>query len=200
MERCTTLNPSTLIPIHTDGTPHACLSETTQKVLPWPELTHTPYSDAQLTMFVLLMVLAERTRAVVRQDTVVMAKPLPKGKSATIYTDKSICIFNCLCVCSAVENRGMVTSTGKSINHKDLILNLLAAIYNIWIKLHSKTAFHTEQGQGVFQSSACLDLNKRGERLGLWATLEAGFRLLTQSKVGAGILCAIFFYWLNIFS
>jgi len=43
IERCTTLNPSTLLPTPQDGELHDCLSEITISVLPIPDLTETPY-------------------------------------------------------------------------------------------------------------------------------------------------------------
>ena len=52
IERCTTLNPSTLIPIATDGCTHDCVAEMEKVVLHRPDLTDLPLPDAEITMFV----------------------------------------------------------------------------------------------------------------------------------------------------
>ena len=43
VERCTTLNPSTLLPTSQDGETHDCMAEISISVLPRPDLTDTPY-------------------------------------------------------------------------------------------------------------------------------------------------------------
>ncbi len=52
IERCTTLNPSSLLPTAEDGDPHDCLAETVKIVLPRPDLEDTPYERPDMTLFV----------------------------------------------------------------------------------------------------------------------------------------------------
>ena len=154
IERCTTLNPSTLIPIATDGCPHDCVAETEKVVLPRPDLTDLPLPDAEITMFVDGSSRKNPDRsnatgyAVVTLTEVLEAEALPKnysaqqaeivalaracglgkGKCITIHTDSAYA-FNTVHVFAAQwRNRGMVTTAGKPITHAQLILNLLEAV------------------------------------------------------------------------
>lgn len=52
IERCTTPNPSTMMPRDTDGMPHDCMAKITGHMLPRKDLTDVPVPNADLTMFV----------------------------------------------------------------------------------------------------------------------------------------------------
>ena len=52
IERCTVLNPATLLPTPADGNPHDCVAITDELTLPRPGLVDTPLSDADVEMFV----------------------------------------------------------------------------------------------------------------------------------------------------
>ncbi|XP_040210405.1 ribonuclease H-like [Rana temporaria] len=86
--------------------------------------------------------------ALVTQDEILEARPLPKhysaqvaelvaltraciitkGKSVTIYTDSQYAFSTVHVFAQQWKNRGMVTSSGKPISHTDFILELLDAI------------------------------------------------------------------------
>lgn len=51
LERCTTLNPATLLPIEGDGRPHDCLEETAVVCKPRPDLSDIPLTEGE-TVFV----------------------------------------------------------------------------------------------------------------------------------------------------
>ena len=52
IERCTTLNSSTLLPNETDGIAHDCVGETSARELPRPDLTDVPLITADIVRFV----------------------------------------------------------------------------------------------------------------------------------------------------
>ncbi|KAG8014394.1 hypothetical protein GBF38_017548 [Nibea albiflora] len=52
IERCTILNPATLLPNETEGTKHDCVGETTEKVLPRVDLTDVVLQNPDIVMFV----------------------------------------------------------------------------------------------------------------------------------------------------
>lgn len=52
IERCTTLNPATLLPIESDGEPHNCIEATEKVVLFRSDLTDLSLPDGEITMFV----------------------------------------------------------------------------------------------------------------------------------------------------
>ena len=52
IEKCTTLNPSTLLLNETDGMAHDCVGETSARVRPRPDLTDVPLNTAGIVMFV----------------------------------------------------------------------------------------------------------------------------------------------------
>ena len=100
IERCTILNPSTLLPTPADGQQHNCMSEISKLLLPRPDLSDTPLTEAALVVL---------------------------GKKITIYTGSQYMFSTVHVFAQQWKNRGMVTSTGKPINHQQLILHLLDA-------------------------------------------------------------------------
>ena len=130
------------------------MAEISISVLPRPDLTDTPYENAEITMFVdgSSRKNPDGTNAtsfaVVTETEVLLKQPLPKkfsaqaaelvalteacklgnGKVVNIYTDSQYAFSTVHVFAQQWKNRGMTTSTGKAINHKDLILALLDAI------------------------------------------------------------------------
>lgn len=130
------------------------MTDIAEKVLPRPDLTDIPYVCADMTMFVdgssrkNLDGTNATGYAVVTTESVLSAKALPRHYSAqaaelialteeckiakekvvNIYTDSQYAFSTVHVFAQQWKNRGMVTSTGKPINHKELILNLLDAI------------------------------------------------------------------------
>ena len=122
------------------------------QILPRSDLKDTPYADSNLTLFVG----GSKKKnpdgknaagfAVVTHTKILQAKPLPKHYSAeaaelvaitktcklaedrvfTIFTDSQSQPY--MFLPNNGKNRGMLTSTGKEITHKNLILSLLEAI------------------------------------------------------------------------
>ncbi|XP_055358840.1 uncharacterized protein LOC129603100 [Betta splendens] len=153
IERCTVLNPSTLMPTEIDGEPHDCLVECSKVTKPRPDLQDDPIPGS-----VFIYVDGSSTKsesgktqsgyAVVTDTETLKAEPLPPhysaqaaeiialteacklmtGQIVTIYTDSAYAHSTIHIFASQWENRGMITSTGKPIMHGDLIRNLLKAI------------------------------------------------------------------------
>ncbi|KAM4631654.1 uncharacterized protein O3C94_002137 isoform 1-T1 [Discoglossus pictus] len=154
IERCTTLNPSTLVPIPEDGTPHACTEIIKKEVSPRDGLRDVAYTEATLTLFVDGS--SSRNKdgtnatgyAVVTQEETIRAGKLPshfaaqaaeivalteackigQGQIVNIYTDSQYAFSTVHIFAQLWKNRGMVTSTGRQVTHKQLLLQLLEAI------------------------------------------------------------------------
>ncbi|XP_077329245.1 uncharacterized protein LOC143963483 [Lithobates pipiens] len=154
IQRCTTLNPSTLLPIPTDGEKHDCTAAIAEKVLPRSDLKDTLLPHSDMTLFVdgSSRKYPDGTNAtgyaIVPQIEVLEAEMLPRhysaqvaelialtractlaeGKKATIYTDSQYAFSTVHVFNQQWKNRGMVTSGGKPISHTDFVLGLLDAI------------------------------------------------------------------------
>lgn len=84
IERCTTLNPATLLPVEIDGEPHDCIAETKNRVLPRTDLTDIPFPDADIRMYVdgSCKMNLDGTYAVVTQMKLLKGASLPSHLSA----------------------------------------------------------------------------------------------------------------------
>lgn len=182
LERCTTLNPATLIPTEDDGDPHDCqeLAETTTKCR--KDLKDTPLP----TGHVLFVDGSSRKGpdgttktgyAVVTQTEVMKAEPLSpsysaqaaelvalteacklmKGEVVTIYTDSQYAFSTVHVFAQYWENRGMITSTGKPVTHKTLLQELLAAVQLPREVAICKCAAHTKGTDKVTKGNAFAD-------------------------------------------
>ena len=113
IQRCTTLNPSTLLPLPTDGHKHNCTAAIAEKVLPRSDLKDVPLPNPDMTLFVdgSSRKNPDGTNAtgyaVVTQDEILEARSLPKHYSAQVAElvaltracllskGKSITIYTC---------------------------------------------------------------------------------------------------------
>lgn len=149
IEKCNQLNPSTLLPVETDGDAHSCLHRLDEETKPRPDI----YSTPQIS-FVDGSASKDKTGrncvayAVTTIDTVIEARPLTSSHSAQsaeltaviraceLYKDKDINIHtDSQYVYAAVhhfakiwQNRGMITSTGAPVQHGGLLKRLLEVI------------------------------------------------------------------------
>ncbi|XP_055521553.1 uncharacterized protein LOC129715722 [Leucoraja erinacea] len=154
IERCTMLNPATLLPTEADGEPHSCLEGTDKLVMPRPDLKDVALKDPDLTLYIdgscKKNEIGENMagNAVVDDTRIIKAEALPKhfsaqaaelvalieackvakGRRVNIYTDSASAFSTVHVFAAQWRNRGMVTSAGKPILHKDLILKLLEAV------------------------------------------------------------------------
>lgn len=171
------------MPTAIDGEPHDCLADISERVLPRADLIDVPLADSELTLFVdgSSRKLQDGTNAtgyaVVTQDKTLKAEPLPrnysaqaaeivalteackiaKGKVVTIYTDSQYAFSTIHVFAQQWKNRGMVTSTGKDITHKDLILALLDAIQLPKKVAICKCSAHTGKEDPVSSGNAKAD-------------------------------------------
>ena len=189
IERCTGVNPATLLPLPCEGTPHQCdcVSEVAKNTLPRPDLRSEPLSDADVTYFVdgtcSLDSLGQRRSgyAIVTADCVVEAKrlapefssqaseivaltracKLAEGRKATIHTDSQYA-FNALHVFAAQwKLRNFTTTTGAKIAHHKLILDLLDAVLLPKAIAVCKCAAHTYSKDFVSLGNAFADLTAK---------------------------------------
>uniref|UniRef100_A0A669C837 ribonuclease H n=1 Tax=Oreochromis niloticus TaxID=8128 RepID=A0A669C837_ORENI len=153
IEKCGQLNPSTLLPVETDGDTHSCLHTLDEETKPRADI----YSSPQTT-FADIFVDGSASKdstgkncvgyAVTTVDTVIEARPLTSANSAQsaeltaviraceLHKDKDVNIHtDSQYVFAAVhhfakiwQNRGMITSTGAPVQHGSLLKKLLQVI------------------------------------------------------------------------
>ncbi|XP_036001825.1 uncharacterized protein LOC110368189 [Fundulus heteroclitus] len=154
IKRCTVLNPATLIPTADEGEPHDCKTETEQLQLPRPDLTDVPLPTGEVlfvdgscfkddsgktkTGYAVVSLPHNVTEAKQIQShhsaqaaeliALIRACELMKGCDVTIYTDSQYALSAIFFFAKQWERRGMVTSTGKTVVHAELIIKLLEAI------------------------------------------------------------------------
>ncbi|XP_033182471.1 uncharacterized protein LOC113151543 [Anabas testudineus] len=182
VQRCTTLNPSTLIPSPEDGEQHSCAENTEQQCKPRPDLidvalekgevwfvdgscSKTPTGQTQ-TGF-----------AIVTQDTIVKAGKLPshfsaqaaeivaltqackegQDKDLTVYTDSQYAFSTLHFFAAQWARRGMTTSTGKSVEHATLLTALLEAVLLPKTLAVCKCAAHTKGKDPISRGNAFAD-------------------------------------------
>lgn len=153
IERCTALNPATLIPTQQDGTPHDCMHDTQQVYKPRPDLLDEPLSQGDVIYVDGSAKVNDKGKncasyAIVTIDKILQAKPLPttysaqaaelvalteacklyKGKEVTIYTDSQYAFATVHLFCQQWKNRRFKTSTGKPVTYAELLKPLLEAV------------------------------------------------------------------------
>lgn len=153
VERCTVLNPATLLPTPDEGEKHDCIekAETVAK-------SRSDLSDQPLETGTILFVDGSckkdsygKTRtgyAVVTAEKILLKKALPphfsaqaaelvalteacklmKAQDVTIYTDSQYFFSTVHTFAQYWANRGMITSTGKPVTHAKLLTELLNAV------------------------------------------------------------------------
>ncbi|XP_051785018.1 uncharacterized protein LOC127528403 [Erpetoichthys calabaricus] len=153
IERCTTLNPATLLPTEEEGEPHNCHDEITKVLKPRPDLQETPLEIGEIIFVDGCSLRLENgtpstSYAVVKGDHLLEANrisssfsaqaaelialtracQLSEGKVITIYTDSRYAFGVCHDHGALWKLRGFKTSTGKPIQHQKLVESLLEAI------------------------------------------------------------------------
>ena len=212
LERCNTLNPSTLLPIPIDGIPHICQEETQKILKPRTDLQDTPllggcviYVDGSAGKDVRGRNLV--AYAVTSLTDIVEAKKLPsnlsaqaaeiialtracqlyKGQEMTVYTDSQYAFAASHIFCAHWKRRGYLTSTGKEVKHKKLLQELLEAI-----QLPSKLAIckceaHTNKTDDISKGNALADkAAKQAAGLYLTQDTEDDFLINMQQQAPKG--------------
>ncbi|XP_013856418.1 uncharacterized protein LOC106512310 [Austrofundulus limnaeus] len=154
IHRCNVLNPATLLPLPTDGTPHDCVDLSEKLQLPRPDLQDTPLETGptwfvdgscskapngkNLTGFAVvqlpdIVICAERlpghfSAQAAEIIALTTAFRLGEGKEVTIYTDSQYAFSTLFYFAKQWEQRGMTTSTGKPVTHATLLKDLLHKI------------------------------------------------------------------------
>lgn len=146
IERCSTLNPSTLLPIEGDGEPHDCVAESETVYKPRPDLQDTPLNHGQIIFVDGSASKDDKGKnragyAITTKTKVLEAHKLPsnlsaqaaeltaiieackmfKNKPVTIYTDSQYAFGSVHQFCKQWKLRGFKTSSGKTVAHKDLL-------------------------------------------------------------------------------
>lgn len=182
IERCTVLNPATLIPTEDDGEKHDCQATAEQVAKSRPDLKDTPLTGGE-TLYVDGssrkddLGKTQTGYAVVTANTVLKAEALPqhfsaqaaelvalteacklmKNKEATIYTDSQYAFATVHTFAQHWKNRGMVTSTGKPVTHAKLLTALLEAVQLPKKLAICKCAAHTTGTDPVTLGNAFAD-------------------------------------------
>lgn len=153
VQRCTALNPATLLPTENDGTPHKCEDRTQEDLRPRPDLTdqplltgHTVYVDGsagknshgqnQVAYAIVTQTKVLQTRKLPSNYSAQAAElvalteacKLFKDKDVTIYTDSQYAFGSVHQFCKQWKMRGFKTAAGKLTTHKDLLQALLDAV------------------------------------------------------------------------
>ncbi|XP_063062031.1 uncharacterized protein LOC134454801 [Engraulis encrasicolus] len=184
IERCTSLNPATLIPIPSDGVEHMhdCETETFKIVKPRPDLQDTPLTEGDV-VYVDGSACKDShgqnkvAYAVTTVDKLVFSEALPSRLSAqaaeiialtkacelykdrvvTIYTDSQYAFSASHVFCAHWKRRGYLTSSGKEVKHKVLLQRLLQAI-QLPLKIAiCKCEAHTNRTDDVSKGNALAD-------------------------------------------
>lgn len=153
LERCTTLNPATLMPLPDDGEQHDCQELAEKEARGRNDLTDNPIPGS-IVLFVdgsskkNTIGETQTGYAVVTEEHVLKANKLPtnysaqaaelvalteacklmKDKTVTIYTDSQYAFATVHTFAQYWQNRGMITSTGKPVTHAQLLKELLNAV------------------------------------------------------------------------
>ncbi|XP_058038675.1 protein NYNRIN-like [Ahaetulla prasina] len=153
-ERCSTLNPATLLPTEqSDNNLHDCLHLIQDAELPRPDLTDNPLENPDLELFTDGSSYMHEDRrvagaAVVSLHEIIWAEPLTPSHSAqaaelialtkaceaaenqsvNIYTDSRYAFGVCHATGALWKQRGFLTSAGQQIVHAALVSKLLQAI------------------------------------------------------------------------
>lgn len=175
-----------MLPTPQCGEPHDCKQLTDDISKCRPDLLDTAIPDSNI-LFVDGSASKSETGqnlvgyAVVTQTKVLEAKALPsnfsaqaaelvaltracelmKGKSVTIYTDSQYAHSAVHVFAQHWKNRGTVTTTGKAVTHKELLLNLLDAIQLPKNLAICKCAAHTKGTDAVSKGNAYADFSAK---------------------------------------
>lgn len=191
IERCTTLNPATLLPLPDDGTKHDC-----QEVAEATAKSRSDLKDKPFENGVVIFVDGSSRKnelgktqtgyAVVTNKTVLKAEALPSnysaqaaelvalieacklmtGKTVTIYTNSQYAFATVHIFAQHWKNRGMVTSTGKPVTHAKLLTDLLTAVQLPAAIAICKCAAHTSGKDSVSLGNAFADKTAKAAATG----------------------------------
>lgn len=182
IERCTVLNPATLVPTDEDGLTHDCQALSEQAAKSRADLKDTPLKTGSV-IFVDGsskkddLGVTKTGYAVVTHDKILKAAALPshysaqaaelvalteacklmRDKEATIYTDSQYAFATTHTFAQHWKNRGMITSTGKPVTHAKLLTDLLQAVQLPKSLAICKCAAHTSGTDLVTKGNAFAD-------------------------------------------
>ncbi|XP_061127238.1 uncharacterized protein LOC133147271 [Syngnathus typhle] len=198
VERCTTLNPATLIPLPDDGEFHDCVDAAQQIAKARPDLEDTPLPDGHV---VFVDGSSKKNEsgvtltgyAIVTADVVLEAAKLPSNmsaqaaelialtgacklfanKSVTIWTDSQYAFATVHVFAQQWSNRGMITSTGKPVSHSAILTQLLDAVQLPLKVAVCKCAAHTAGSDPVSLGNAFADKSAKAAAEGLLHVLSS---------------------------
>ncbi|XP_043971100.1 uncharacterized protein LOC122830097 [Gambusia affinis] len=153
IERCTVLNPATLLPLSDDGTKHDCQEMAEQTAKSRNYLKDLPLDQGEILFVDGSSKKNEQGKtqtgyAVITDKIVLKAEKLPshysaqaaelialttacklmKDKKVTIYTNSQYAFATVHTFAQYWKNGGMITSTGKPVTHAELLKDLLQAV------------------------------------------------------------------------
>uniref|UniRef100_A0A7N8YHN3 Uncharacterized protein n=1 Tax=Mastacembelus armatus TaxID=205130 RepID=A0A7N8YHN3_9TELE len=153
IKRCSTLNPSTLLPTAEEGTPHCCITNTEETCKPRSDLKDVALAEGEVWFVDGSCFKNDKGEnmcgfAVVSKQDVCAAGQLPshfsaqaaeiialtqacrlaEGKSVTIYTDSQYAFSTLHFFAAQWARRGMKTAGRQSVRHAPLLKELLQAV------------------------------------------------------------------------
>ncbi|XP_072557235.1 uncharacterized protein [Paramormyrops kingsleyae] len=187
VERCSALNPATLLPTGVDGEPHDCLQVIDCVCRPRPDLTDIPLEGGNILFVDGSSLRLEdgspaTSYAVVRDGSLVDGGQLPRhwsaqaaelfalqqacklaeGQKVTIYTDSRYAFGVCHDHGALWKQRGFRTSTGKPIQHHQLVEQLLDALMLPEQVAIVKCQAHTKRTDEISQGNDLADQWAKG--------------------------------------
>ena len=216
VKRCTTLNPATLLPLPTDGTPHCCETEVSLSCSPRPDLRDTPLENPDLIFYVDGSASRDPETgschagfAVVDDHTVIHSSSLPShfsaqaaelvalteacklagGQSVTIYTDSRYAFGVVHDFGALWRHRRFLKSDGKPILHHDKVSALLEAILLPKQIAVCKCAAHTSSSDPVSAGNARADAAAKSASLR--PVPHTSHHMLSQPVASLSDLCSL---------
>ncbi|XP_025762589.1 uncharacterized protein LOC112846766 [Oreochromis niloticus] len=191
IKRCTTLNPSTLLPTEEEGTPHVCREHVETQCKPRSDLTDIPLTEGKVwfvdgSSFKTAEGKTKTGFAVVDDVQVIRAGQLShsmsaqaaeivalteackaaEGQAVTIYTDSQYAYATLHFFAAQWSRRGMTTSTGKPVEHATLLQDLLKAVLLPSKVAVCKCAAHTRGTDPIVLGNAFADKIAKEAALG----------------------------------
>ncbi|XP_026021689.1 uncharacterized protein LOC113021308 [Astatotilapia calliptera] len=191
IKRCTTLNPSTLLPTKEEGTPHEYREHVETECKPRDDIKDVPLGEGKVWFvdglsFKTAEGQAKTGFAVVDSEKAICAGQLAcfisaqaaeiatltkackaaEKQNVTIYTDSQYAFATLHFFAAQWARRGMTTSTGKPVEHAKLLQNLLDAVLMPSRIAVCKCAAHTPGKDPVTLGNALADKIAKETALG----------------------------------
>ena len=188
--RCETINPASLLPTPTDGTPHECLEEVENYKKLRSDLQATPLANPEIELWtdgschringqlragyaiiqskgkkfeVVKSELIPQPCSAQRSELIALKEAclLAAGKRASLYSDSAYAISVCMLHGTTWKNRGFQRTDGEPLKHHKDILNLLEAMMKPKELSITKVAAHRSDSSRITAGNRAADTEAR---------------------------------------